>query len=260
MTIRDTPWPAGVPCWQDLATTDPDDARTFYGDLFGWQFDVGGPETGNYSTANVRGQMVAGIGPLMNEGQPVVWTTYLATTDIDATAAAAAAAGSTVIAPPMDVMQFGRLAVIADPTGGVFGLWQAGTHMGTGLANETGAPIWNEYVTPDLERAKEFYAEVFGYSYQTWGSDGPPYVMVEVDGRAVASLGQLPADLPVAVPAHWRLYIAVDDADATVDRAVALGGTVTQPAADAPFGRFAGVADRQGASLLVVQPPSGSAG
>lgn len=256
MTTHDTPWPPGTPCWDDLATTDPDDARTFYGQLFGWEFDVGGPETGFYSTARLRGHQVAGLGPQMNEGQPVAWTTYLATADIDATVAAATAAGGTTLLAPVDVMGFGRLAVLSDPTGGAFGLWQAGTHNGTEIANETGAPVWNELMTRDLERAKDFYAEVFGFTYESFG-EGMPYAMFQVDGRTAGGLGQLPEEVPVAVPAHWRLYFAVDDCDATVEKAVDMGGTVTQPAMDAPFGRFAGLADRQGAALLVVTPPSG---
>jgi len=255
MTTRDTPWPPGTPCWADLSTTDPDRAREFYGQLFGWHFNVGGPETGNYATADVSGKQVCGVGPLMGDLTMSVWTTYLATEDLDATVDSAVRAGGTVIAPAMDVMEFGRMAVLADPTGAVFALWQAGVHKGFGLANETGAVIWNEVMTRDLDAAQAFYSQVFGYTFEDMSQEGFRYVLLQVDGNVAGGLGQLPGEVPAEVPAHWRVYFAVDDCDAAVEKVGALGGSVVRPPTDMPYGRSADVVDGQGAHFSVIQPP-----
>src|ERR1700754_2671920 len=117
MTTRDSAWAPGTPCWVDLMTTDVEAARTFYGDLFGWQFDIGPEETGFYSSALIDDRRVAGIFSMPGD-HPPVWSTYLATTDTDATAKAAEAAGATIAQAPMDVMDLGRMSVLQDPTGG----------------------------------------------------------------------------------------------------------------------------------------------
>ena len=254
MTERDTPWPPGTPCWVDLMTTDVDAANTFYGELFGWQLTVGSPETGGYTMAAIGGRAVAGIGP-MPPGQehPPVWTTYIATSDASATADKASAAGGVVLAPPFDVMDVGRMAVLQDPTGAIFGLWQAKAHFGVELANVANALNWNELMTRDYAAAKDFYAAVFGYTYTEIGDGGFSYSTIEVDGTTVGGIGGMPAEVPAAVPAHWRVYFSVDDADAAVATVNRLGGSVLRPAADMPYGRFADVADPQGAAFCVIK-------
>jgi len=257
MTERDTPWPAGTPCWVDLMTTDLDSAENFYGPLFGWQLSVGAPETGGYVLADIGGRAVAGLGAMQGGMEhPPVWTTYLATDDAAATAAQIAAAGGQVVMPPMDVMDLGVMAVAQDPTGGTFGIWQSKQHTGVGLANESGALTWNELMTRDYAAAKDFYAAVFGYAYTEMGADGFEYSAIEVDGNTVGGLGVLPADVPAQVPAHWRVYFAVDDADATVEAVTQAGGSVLRPPADMPYGRHADVADAQGAMFSIIKPAS----
>ena len=257
MVERDTAWAPGTPCWVDLMTTDPSAANGFYGELFGWDIAVGPPETGGYSMASVNGRSVAGIGGMMGMDHPPVWNTYLATADADATAKAAEAAGGSVIAPVMDVMEFGRMAFLGAPGGGVFGVWQAGAHKGLGLANESGSVIWNEFMTRDLAAAMAFYTEVFGFTYTDMSGDGFEYKMIEVDGNTVGGIGTLPAEVPAHIPPHWRVYFAVDDADAAVEKVTALGGAVLRPATDMPYGRNADVADPQGAAFSVIKPAPG---
>src|SRR5580765_6166379 len=162
MVLRDTPWPAGYPCWVDVMTSDLEAAKAFYGGLFGWNAVDGPPEAGGYVIADVGGNPVAGLMAIPPDmaGHPSVWTTYLATDDADATAAAITANGGTLSMPPMDVMDVGRMAVAQDPTGGTFGLWQAKAHTGVHLANEPGALTWNEFMTRDYEGAKAFYGAV----------------------------------------------------------------------------------------------------
>ena len=253
MATRDTAWPDGTPCWVDLMTTDIEAARTFYGDLFGWEFDIGPAETGNYSSALIDGRRVAGIFT-MDADHPPVWSTYLATSDTDATSDDAVRAGGTVISPAMDVMDLGRMAVLKDPTGGTFGAWQAGTHFGFQVSNETGAVIWNELLTREYDAAREFYAAVFSYSYTDMGDAGFQYSTVEVDGNTVGGIGTLPEGVPAEVPAHWRVYFAVDDADEAVAKAVSTGAEVIRPAMDMPYGRHADLADPQGAFFSVIKP------
>jgi predicted enzyme related to lactoylglutathione lyase len=254
MTIRETPWPPGTPCWVELMTTDQAAGREFYAALFGWQIDVGGEETGEYGMASVDRHSVAGIGGMMGMEHPPVWNTYLATADVDATCKAAEAAGATIVAPPMDVMDFGRMAHVQAPGGGVFGTWQAGTHLGLELANEPGSVTWNEFMTRDYERGKKFYADVFGYTYTDMGGGAFEYSTIEVDGNTVGGIGTLPSEVPAQVPPHWRVYFAVDDCDASVAKVTQLGGSVLRPPMDMPYGRHADVADPQGAMFSVIKP------
>ena len=253
MTVRETPWAPGTPCWVDLMTPDQEAAREFYAALFGWQIDVGPEETGHYGMASLRGHSVAGIGGMMGMEHPPVWNTYLATADVDASCKQAEASGGTIVAPPMDVMEFGRMAFVQVPGGGVFGLWQAGTHNGSGLANEPGSLCWSEFMTRDYETGKSFYGSLFGYTFTEIGGDDFQYSTIDLDGRPVGGIGVLPAEVPAHVPPHWRIYFQVEDADATVARVTELGGSVLRPPMDMPYGRHADVADPQGAMFSVIR-------
>jgi predicted enzyme related to lactoylglutathione lyase len=184
---------------------------------------------------------------------PPYWTTYVNVDSADDAAAKAAAAGGTTIVPPMDVMDFGRMAIFADPTGAVFGVWQAGTHPGAEVVNEPGALSWNELVSTDIDAAKAFYAQVFG-----WGADtsegGPfPYTEFKVAGRSIAGAMPKGPQLPAEVPSHWGVYFAVADLDATVASIKDLGGQVMMDGMDTPAGRFAAVSDPQGGVFNVIQ-------
>lgn len=257
MTVRDTPWDPGTPCWVDLMTTDQAAAHEFYAELFGWHVEVGGEETGGYAMARIDGRSVAGIGGMMGMDHPPVWSTYLATADADATSQAVESSGGTVLSPAMDVMEFGRMAFAQVPGGGAFGYWQAGTHTGFGVANDPNSVTWNEFMTRDLPAATQFYAAVFGYTYTDMGG-GMNYSTIEVGGNTVGGIGLLPAEVPEQVPPHWRVYFAVEDADAAVEKVTSLGGSVLRPPMDMPYGRHADVADPQGATFAVIKPASPS--
>ena len=131
-------YPQGTPCWADLSTSDVEGAREFYGALFGWEWEIAGPEYGNYSTGSLRGKKVAAVASRMDDSQPVVWTTYLAVDDADKWAAAVPEAGGTVAVPPMEIPGQGRMAIGVDPTGAAFGIWEAAAHRGSELVNEPG--------------------------------------------------------------------------------------------------------------------------
>ena len=258
MTKRDSPWPAGTPCWVDLMTTDLVAAKHFYGPLLGWRLTDGSPDTGGYVVADIDGRSVAGL-MSMQDGMahPAVWTTYLATDDAAATAEQITAAGGHVVMPPMDVMGgimgLGVMAVAQDPTGGTFGIWQSKEHTGVQLANEPGSLTWNEFMTRDYAAAKDFYAAVFGYSYTELGGETFQYATIEVGGETVGGLGVLAAEIPAQVPPHWRVYFEVADPDATADALTQAGGSVLRPPADMPYGRHADVADPQGAMFSIIK-------
>ncbi len=252
MVQRDTPWPAGTPCWVDLGTDDVARATTFYSTLFGWDTQVGPPESGGYVMCQIQGRAVAGIGPKMGPAEvPTAWTTYLASDDVDATTSQVTTAGGAVLAEPFDVMDVGRMSVAADPAGAVFGIWQARAHTGMQLANVPGTVCWNENMSRGFEANKAFYHAVFGYNYDDMSSDGFSYATFKTSGNELGGIGDLGDAAPEA-PAHWTTYFGVDDADEAVEVAAKLGGTVLRPAWDTPYGRMAMLADDQGAAFAVM--------
>src|SRR5215470_2187429 len=183
MSTRDTPWPEGTPNWADLMTSNRESSWDFYRRVFGWEIIDSGPDMGHYGMATVSGRMVAGIGepPAEAGSPPPAWTTYLATDDVDKTIEAVQSAGGQVLMPAMDVGEAGRMAMAADPTGAVFGLWQAGEHIGASLVNEPGGLTWNELLTRDAARAREFYTDVFGYRYSPVEGAGD-YTSIDGEG------------------------------------------------------------------------------
>jgi hypothetical protein len=252
-----TSYAPGVPCWVDLATPDIEAAARFYSDLFGWDVpeQPNSAEMGGYRRAQRNGKDVAGMMPLMQEGQPPAWSTYVAVADADATAKTVAEAGGTVVAEPMDVMDLGRMAVFTDPTGAFFGIWQAGTFAGAALVNEYGCFGWNELGTRDTDSAKSFYGQLFG-----WTTEERP--MEEMGTYYVWKLGENPAGgmmdisevLPAEIPAHWLVHFTVENCDAAVEQVQSAGGGLNAGPMDVEVGRFAVVSDPFGAVFAVLQP------
>lgn len=255
MVFRDERWPDGTPSWVDLMVPDQAKAIAFYSGLFGWDVQRGGEETGFYGMAELRGRPVAGIGQTPpGQDIPPVWTTYLAVSDVDRTVTAITEAGGQVVMPVMEVMKEGRMAVVADPAGAVFGLWEAGNHLGTQVTAAPGTPAWNECMSRDFPAAKPFYEEVFGYGFQDISGDEFTYTVLLIDGRPVGGLGGLPGSVPAEVPSHWLAYFWVPDADAAAAKVAELGGTVQGKAFDSPYGRQLRVTDDQGVPFLVIAP------
>jgi uncharacterized protein len=259
MTER-TSYEPGVPSWVDVSSPDTNASATFYGGLFGWEVQSAGPveETGGYGMFTLRGKQVAGIGPIMQEGQPPVWSTYVATDDADAAAARAAEAGATVLAEPMDVMDAGRMAVFAHPAAGVLGVWQAGRHTGAELVNEPGALNWNELQTHDIDGAKAFCGAVFGWRPDDQDFGGLVYTVFNVGDSGVAGAMPMPSQVPEGTPAFWMTYFTVADCDESVAKVEELGGSVLGPPHTLEgVGRFAVVADPHGATFGVIagEPP-----
>lgn len=241
MTIHRDPWPSGAPAWTDITVPDLQVARDFYGALFGWEFEVGGPETGGYTQAFAHGHRVAGLSEPMGEepAPPPAWCLYLATQDADAAVARALELGAQVVFPVMQVMEFGRMAILTDPTAAVFGLWEPGTHNGWEVVDEPGSPAWSELMSHDQPAAVRFYAELFGHTVEDMSTDDFQYASLHHDGAAVVGVGGYGASVDAAVPAAWTLYFASADVDASVARVVEGGGAVVRPPEDTPYGRLA---------------------
>jgi Predicted enzyme related to lactoylglutathione lyase len=253
-----TSYAPGTPSWVDLGSPDLDAAVEFYGGLFGWDVhEAGDPEqTGGYRMAYLSEKPVAGMMPLMQEGQPPAWTTYVSVEDADATAAAVREAGGSVIAEPMDVMDVGRMAVFADPAGAVFSIWQPRAHLGAGLVNEPGAFTWNELNTRDPDAAKPFYAAVFGWDIEDHEMEGMgTYTEWKQGEDPMGGMMDMRGRVPDEVPPHWLTYFAVEDTDASVEKVKELGGGVAFGPIDIPAGRFAVVHDPHGAMFAVIKMP-----
>jgi predicted enzyme related to lactoylglutathione lyase len=265
----------GVPCWVDTSQPDPEAAVDFYAGLFGWTFEDAMPpgSEGRYFIARLRGGDVAAVGSIPESApQAATWNTYVWVDSADETASRAREAGGRVLAEPFDVMDAGRMAVLADPEGAVFSAWQAKEHRGAKVVNEPGTLNFNDLHTRDVEAAKSFYGAVLGWEtlvldggFQMWTLPGygdflerdDPDLrkrLAEFGGPTgfedvVASLNPIPDDQP-DVPAHWGVTFAVADADAVAKKAAELGGTVIVQPFDAPWVRMTVVSDPQGATFV----------
>lgn len=258
MTTRDTPFSPGTPCWVDLASSDLDRSNAFYQGLFGWDAEASGDEYGNYVMYSSDGHAVAGAMPKQpGMDFPDTWTTYISTADCAATESAATSAGGQVMMNTMPVGEVGTMAVLSDPVGAVFGIWQAGQHTGFGKYNEPGSVTWDEHHSKNFPTSKSFYGTVFGWELEPMSdTDDFRYVIAKVDGESVAGLMDSSSFLPAEVPSHWAVYFSVADADAAASKVAELGGTVVRPPEDTPFGRIADVTDPTGAMFRLHQDTS----
>ena len=252
MPTRDTPWPNGTPCWVDIGVSDMEAAKAFYSALFGWDYTGGAPEFGGYLSATLGGRLAGGMGPQMDPDDPQRWTTYFATDDAAATAGRIPEAGGRVVVEPMQVGPMGTMVIALDPQGNPFGLWQSGLNTGVQIHNEPGALAWNEAMVDDTAGAKEFYAAVFGFTFDQLDAETAGDMDYATFSTGGDPLGGLSASDP-SMPKGWLVCFAVASTDETVALVEARGGTVTMPPEDTPFGRFAILEDPWGAAFEVLQ-------
>ena len=243
-------------CWVDLATTDPEAAKAFYGTLFGWDAldvptDMGEP----YTMLALDGREAAALYRLSPEqGSQPFWNCYVRVDDVDAMAARAESLGGSVLMPPMEVMEHGRMAVIQDPSGAPLSLWQPRAYPGAAIDNQVGARSWCELLTRDTVRAAAFFSELFGWTTRTEQKlmEGR-YILFELDGKPVGGMLEIQPEWG-PMPPNWVVYFGVADCDGTLTRAREQGGTVTvEPIEIADVGRFAYLGDPQGAQFAVIQ-------
>jgi len=267
----------GVPCWVDTSRPDPEAVLPFYGGLFGWEFEDVMPEgsDGAYFTGRIRGGDVAAVGSIPDGAPPMaMWNTYVWVENADEAAAKARDAGGAVAMEPFDVMGAGRMAVLTDPEGAAFCVWQAKSHKGAKVVNEHGSLNFNGLATRDPEGAKMFYGAVFGWKTLAlpdalmWTLPGYGDHLEESSPGLREQMAQMGApegfiDVVAAVnpiadeepdtPAHWSVTFAVDDADATAAKASELGGEVVAGPFDAPWTRMAVIEDPHGATFIASQ-------
>ncbi|NGO41523.1 VOC family protein [Streptomyces ureilyticus] len=235
----------GGPCWTELGTSDLEAAKRFYTNIFGWRPETDPrQEAGGYTIAHLGDAPVAALTPLYQESQPVAWNVSFWAPDADGAVAAVRAAGGAVLMEPMDVFDLGRFAVVTDPGGAAFQLWQARSFPGAGLFNAPGSLGWVELMTRDPVAVTAFYRTVFGWtvhaseSYTQWGIEGSDFGgMVEMGDK-----------FPHEVPSHWLPYFAVEDVDRTAQDCIAAEGTLLmEPTTIGDGRRIAVPRDPQGA-------------
>jgi hypothetical protein len=249
----------GLPCWIDLLTSDPERATTFYAGVFGWTAEEMGEEYGSYVNFHHNGPVVAGMMANAPEfGSPDGWTTYLYSTDAQATAEAARAAGGQVLMEPTQIMDLGVVAVVADPTGAAIGVWQSlPAYDAVPARDETGTPMWHELHTRDHAAAVAFYERVFDWKTEAMSDTDEFRYTVMVDEGGTQRAGIMDGRIfPANAPMGWSIYFGTDDADATVQKVQELGGSVVDAPADTPYGRLATVTDPTGTRFKLIKPPA----
>lgn len=253
MKISKTP---SAPCWATLSTTDTDAAKLFYEALFGWRAEpVGGdtPDGGGYAefALSAGGPRVCGVRPVQMPQQPPAWLPYFQSSGVDAMTSRVEGNGGRVVSGPRGILDQGRLAVCQDPAGAVFALWEPLEHAGFQTVDVPGSFTWFELLTRDAAGSVDFYQSVLGWGthrgdYLEWTVADEPF-----GGMVDMSTGNFPP-----VPSHWNLYLAVADPDATAARCTEVGGRVLVEPTDIPLGRFAMLADPQGAAFSVLRAAS----
>jgi len=239
----------GMFCWIELATNDAAAAKSFYSSVFGWKInDMPIPDGSVYTMLQVDGHDLGAL--YENKEHSPVWNSYVNVTSADDAAKKAQGLGANVIAPPFDVMDVGRMAVIADPAGASLCLWQAGRHIGATIRGEFNTLCWNELMTPDIEGARKFYTDLFGWNLKP----SPEYTEINLGSTGIGGMMHITPEMK-GMPTAWTPYIAVSDCDAAVEKIKSSGGKVYMGPHEIPnVGRFAVCADPQGAMFNIINP------
>jgi predicted enzyme related to lactoylglutathione lyase len=241
----------GAFSWIELSTTDQNGAKAFYTSLFGWAFEDSPMGPGDvYTMFNLKGRVPAAAYTQRADenamGVPSHWNLYINVESADDAAKRASELGGKVLAPPFDVATHGRMAVLQDPTGGVFSIWQPIQYPGMGIKDEPGSFCWADLNTPDPAAAGAFYAKLFGWELEP-ARDTSGYLHIKNAGDYIGGIPPAAQRNPNAPP-HWMIYILVSDCDASTAKAKELGATVYMgPMTMEKVGRIAVLADPQGA-------------
>ncbi|HEY2828703.1 MAG TPA: VOC family protein [Thermoanaerobaculia bacterium] len=241
----------GTFCWTELSTNDRKAAAQFYGALLGWEAKEQpmGPDD-VYVMLSIGGKTVGALYQDTKSGAPPHWNCYVAVTSADDAAEKAKSLGGNIVAGPMDVFEAGRMAVIADPVGAVLAVWQPGYNKGAELYRENGALCWNELLTHNEERARNFYTSLFGWTAKV----SPEYTELHLGEEGIAGIFPMQGEMFANMPEVWMPYFAVADCDASTAKVKSLGGHVMKEPSDIPnVGRFSVAGDPQGAMFNLFQ-------
>jgi uncharacterized protein len=258
---------SGAPCWIDTWQPDADAAVSFYVELFGWDAENTMPpgSPGKHYMCRLDGRDVAAVASRPGDAPPPpAWTTYMWVDDAEETAARVRAAGGRVLMEPFPSLDGGRIAIVADPAGAVFGIWQPGAHKGAQIVNEPAAWAMSTLSTPDSGGAKEFYGEVLGWGTESFDLGGEEFTLWRLPGYVGGEPEQpVPRDVIATMlppgdgadPARWSVDFWVDDVQATADTAARLGGRIVVAPYDIPVAatKQAVLADPQGAVFTVTK-------
>jgi predicted enzyme related to lactoylglutathione lyase len=252
-----TQYEPGTFSWVDYSAKDLDGAKAFYGSLFGWTLVEIPTPGGPYVIAQVKGKDVAALMPLpeneVRSGVPPHWNSYVTVDDVDDAASKVRALAGQVLSEPVDIMQAGRMAVVADPAGAVFCLWQPSGHIGAALVNEPNTFCWNELYTHDLDAAERFYTSLFGWnSKRATSSDGIKLIELYNRKRPAATMMEIQPEWGPMPPA-WGVYFAVASCEAAIAQVKDLGGKVLLEPRNIPPGRFAVIQDPQGGVSSIIR-------
>jgi predicted enzyme related to lactoylglutathione lyase len=252
----------GTFSWPELATTDQKAGVAFYRALFDWDLNEQsmGPE-GTYSMFLLRGKEVGAAYSMRPEerqgGVPPHWNMYVTVQSADDAAKRATELGGKLLAPAFDVMDVGRMAIIQDPTGAVFEVWEPKKHIGAKILGEPGALCWSELTTRDTNAAKAFYTSLFGWTSKHSSGDagGMEYTEFSNQGQPGVGMMRMPEQVPAHVPSYWMPYFMTDNVDASTAKAKGLGANAMVEPMDIPkTGRFAVLTDPQGAMFALFTP------
>jgi predicted enzyme related to lactoylglutathione lyase len=251
----------GTFCWPELATRDLKAAQAFYGDLLGWRANEVPTAMGSYVIFSSGDRQAAGLCAQSDEqrqrGIPSNWLSYVSVSNADVTAAKAKELGAQILMGPFDVMEEGRMALIQDPAGAIFALWQAKNHKGVTAYMEAAALCWTELATTSAKAAQAFYSTLFGWTAQPSSDPAMPYFEWVLDGTHFGGMMEINDQWGAAwkdIPSHWMVYFMVKDVDERTSRATALGAKIRVSPRDIPkVGRFAVIEDPQGAVFSLFQ-------
>jgi hypothetical protein len=232
--------------------SDLEGAKSFYGDVLGWTFSEASTEYGNYTEAYADGKAVAAVVPPMPGAEESAWCLYFASPDAAATAKRIRDTGGEVLMEPMKVGDFGTMLLARDPSGVVFGVWQAGVHEGFQAKAVPGAYCWAEVFTREPEKSDAFFTAVFSYRAQQMQDDAIDFRIFNLGEETVLGRMKMTDDFPPEVPPYINVYFTVEDCDAAVAKATERGAILRFGPMSTPFGRFATLSDPQGASFSVI--------
>lgn len=246
-------------CWIELATSDQKAAKSFYGALFGWKVnDIPMGPDGDYTMFELDGREAAAAYTLrpdqQTHGVPPHWMIYIAVANADDSAGRVTGLGGTLVAPPFDVQEHGRMAIVQDPTGATFAIWQAKAHKGIQISGVDGTLCWADLNSPDRGKAAPFYTALFGWQFLP-GKDGDTNGYLHIKNGEQFIGGAVPSHfLPPGAPPHWLAYFLVSDCDASTEKAKSLEAKVWVPPSDIEgAGRFSVLSDPQGAAFALFQ-------
>ena len=243
-------------CWIELHTTDQPAAKRFYNAIFGWEAqDMPMGSNDFYTMFKLQGRDAAAGCTLRPEersmGVPPHWMIYVTVDSADAAAAKAQELDGKVLAPAFDVMDAGRMAVVQDPTGAIFCVWQANKSNGIGIAQVAGTLCWADLSTPDPKRASDFYSRLFGWQSITDPKDPSGYVHIKNGEQHIGGIPPAAHRKPGVAP-HWLAYFQVDDVDASASKAKEMGANLyLAPMTMEGVGRMSVIADPQGAVFAI---------